>query len=149
MELLIDKKLNNGMHLSFYNDSRKVAGDRWLVVLKLETSVPLTEKMLDEISNSDECDFLLDKFNGNLSFVLERKRHFVDEKEVEGTLEDLMLLAENNWAEYLDRDDFAQQLFKKKLAEFEAQFLLEKQTRLNEAKVRDVEEPDDFSACFK
>jgi hypothetical protein len=149
MKLLTEKKLDNGMQLSFINGSRLVAGDRWLVVLKLLLTMPLAEEMLSEIARGEERSYLLEQFEGHLSFELERKKHFVDEKDVDSTLDDLIALAEANMVDYFGRQDYVQRLFNKKLQQYRERYALEQHLQQNDRVSSDVVEPDDFSACFK
>lgn len=149
MEFLRDKKLKNGVHLSFYNESRPVAGDRWLVVLKIVYTLPLSEIMVMEIEKCEDSKYYLDKFSDGLSLEIERKKHFVDALLVEDTLEELMSLAELNLMEYFSRQNFADRLFLKQIDLLNKEYLLQKQIQQNSALDDFVDEPADFSACFK
>ena len=149
METLREKKLNNGVQVSFYNGSRQVAGDRWEVLLKIVSTIPLLDSMIKQIAKNKDSKYYLEKFNGILSFELDRKRHFVDDHLVDDTLEELMDLAESNMIEYLNSPNFADKLFLKQMEQFKEQCLLERQVEQNEKVCENADEPDDFSACFK
>ena len=149
MQILRENILDNGLKLTFYNASKPVAGDRWLVELKILSKIPLSEKMISDIATNEACEFLLNKFDGELVFELERKVHFVDEKLVDETLEKLIELAQSNMVEYFGHPDFVERLFSKKMEELQQQYVLEENLKQNEKVPVDVDEPADFSACFK
>ena len=150
MKLLRDTKLDNGMHLAFYDDSKQVAGDRWLVVLKLVLTMPLEEDMLREFGTTEEGAYLLNKFEGKLSSEIERKKHFVDQNDVVEALDELMTQAESNMIDYLGRRDYVYGLFRKKLEQFRELYAQEMHFQQIEQGLSSEEnEPDDFSGCFK
>ena len=149
MDILREKNLDNRIQLSFYNCSKQLAGDRWLVVLKLVSTLPLSDQMLAELCKLEEKEYLLSKFEGVLSFELERKRNFVDENEVGDILVELMDQAEQNLLSYLTKPNFADHLFLKRVKEFKEELLIEQNSQVSSKLSFDDDEPADFSACFK
>ncbi|MFO7972037.1 MAG: hypothetical protein R6U40_09830 [Desulfobacterales bacterium] len=45
-------KLNNGMKLNFYDASRRLAGDRWLVSLIIRMEIPVVEALINDEGKS-------------------------------------------------------------------------------------------------
>lgn len=149
MEVLREEKLGNGVHLSFMNESRKIAGDRWEVVLKLVAEMPLTEAMFASMGDDEEGQYYRGEFSDVLRFELVRKRHFVDESEMGNVLDEIIGQAETNMMEYLSKEDFAAKVFEKQLRDLKERYCLEKQTHYQQQAVMESDEPLDFSGCFK
>ncbi len=88
-EKLVDKiKLKNGLTLELYDKSRRVAGDRWLVLFVASIAVEVKAKYVNdnpEISPEAVQDMLGEKVH----YTLEKKSHFVDESKKDAVFEKL------------------------------------------------------------
>jgi len=111
-ETLIKKTdLNNGLTLEFIDVSRKIAGDRYQVVLKTRMTVPVEEKWFPE--NDPALPILADiieKVGPAVDFEQKKERNFVDEKEKAAVFTDILAVAEDYGVRYLGHPDFPRKL---------------------------------------
>jgi len=115
-EKLIKKiELDNGLTLEFIDVSRKVAGDRYQVVLRTRVAVPVEEKWFpeDDPAQPGLAD-IIKKVGGAVEFVQKKERNFVDEKEKSAVLTDIIAVAEDYGIRYLGHPDFPRKLILKK-----------------------------------
>ena len=149
--LIDQKKLPNGMTVSFCDVSKKMAADRWLVKLKCEAALPLTESYFDRLS-LDDPDFLIflrERLGNNLSYVVTKERTFVDDKDkdkiCQGMLEDL----QESTVSYIGSSIFPQKLFESHFEKLKKEYDVKKEMGLLEEDDEDDDGPADFSACFQ
>lgn len=145
------EKLTNGITISYYDESKKIAGDRWVVKLRCQASVPLQQWMLDELKGDDEqTTFCRNYFDGQLLYETTKERNFVDEEQKTKTLEQLQKSFNDNALRYLAKEVFIRQLFVTEKIKCTEQYILQLNTSLL-PKVNDDDAPDlvDFSACFQ
>ena len=115
-ERLIKKiELNNGLTLEFIDVSRKVAGDRYQVVLKTRVAVPVEAKWFpeDDPAQPGLAD-IIKKVGPAVEFEQKKVRNFVDEKEMSAILTDIIAVAEDYGIRYLGHPDFPGKLILKK-----------------------------------
>ena len=56
-KLIKTMDLKNGMKLNFYDASRRLAGDRWLISLIIRMEIPVVEALInDEGTSKDSMD---------------------------------------------------------------------------------------------
>ena len=80
--------LENGMKLNFYDGSRKLAGDRWLVSLIIRMEIPVTEVSMNEGSESTKSvDEIKNVLGEKILFEQKRERIFVNETEKQAAIE--------------------------------------------------------------
>lgn len=145
------EKLTNGITLSYYDESKKIAGDRWLVKLRCQASIPLQEWMVDALSGDDrQCVFCREQFNGQLHHETITERNFIDDEEKDTVLMQLRNCFDDDALRYLAKEIFVRQLFTKKQKEcIELYHLQLKTSLLPEVGDEDGPDPVDFSACFQ
>ena len=127
-KILERKKLDNGMELILYDRSRITAGDRWQVDLQCETNIPIHESYWANIADEDP-QLLADtrKMLGEeLVFVINKKRNFIDDKERDTILQQMVEQVHENILEYLKRPDFPLQLFKKQYRDARQKVMIQK-----------------------
>ena len=99
--------LKNGLHLEFLDCSRKIAGDRWQVVMTVRLNIPV--KMLGPV-NDDHLDLNVDKvmsmIGENVRFEQKKERNFVDENQKEDVFNDLIDSFFYNSIDYVSNPDF-------------------------------------------
>ncbi|MBW2266237.1 MAG: hypothetical protein JRF28_08790 [Deltaproteobacteria bacterium] len=88
-ETLVDKiKLKNDLTLELYDKSRRVAGDRWLVLFVARMAVEVKAKYVN-----DNPEVSLEAVQGVLGekvhYALEKKSYFVDESKKDAVFEKL------------------------------------------------------------
>ncbi|MBW1841180.1 MAG: hypothetical protein JRF27_01800 [Deltaproteobacteria bacterium] len=109
-KLIKTMDLENNMRLNFYDDSRKLAGDRWLVSLMVRMEIPVSETLLPGDRQSvEEGEGPLGVLGEKVVFEQNRKRIFVDEDEKENVLRELIDRFQENTCHYLARESFPKQ----------------------------------------
>ncbi len=88
--LLDTTPLDNGLKLHFYDQSRPVAGDRWLVQLLIDLPISVDDSILQGLPASDPPfgDFL-DRFGPTIHYQVTKTRHFVPQEDTKAILADL------------------------------------------------------------
>ena len=118
-KVIEQQQLDNGIELILFDRSRVTAGDRWQVELKCEALVPIDGSYWDMMAQEDP-KLLPDirKILGEqLVFVATKQRNFVDAKEREAVLQEMVQQVYNSMLEYLKKPHFPQKFFKKKYRE--------------------------------
>lgn len=154
MEILEQRKLDNTMTVTVYDQSKKMAGDRWLIKIICEAELPVDEEFFARV---DEADLALqaevrEAMGGSLTFAVTKERTFVAESEREALVERMVAEIMTNMLDYLNRPDFPERLFARKYVEIREACATARHYRsLAEAEKDgdDDEGPADFSACFK
>ncbi len=112
--------LPNGLTVEFYDYSRKLAGDRWLVGLLVKIPMKVTRQ---DFEGFNEPDGLFEKFisqNGEeVSFQLKKERNFIDEKEKDEVFSQILENLKKHALSYMGHKDFSAGFKKKKIKEFE------------------------------
>jgi len=115
-EILIKKiDLNNGLTLEFIDVSRKVAGDRYQVMLKTRVVVPVEAKWFPEKDPAQPgLADIIKTVGPAVEFEQKKERNFVDEKEKSAVLKDILTVAEDFGTRYIGHPDFPKKLILKK-----------------------------------
>ena len=110
--------LKNGLTLEFMDESRKVAGDRYLVVLRTKVIVPVEAKWFPEKDPAQPAlEDILARVGAAVTFEQVKKRNFVDEREKPDVLEDIMAVAADYGVRYIGHPDFPRKLILKRYHE--------------------------------
>jgi len=99
--------LENGLMLELYDQSRKLAGDRWLVKLVAKINIPVDCLPTDEgkLGQVDINDF--NAACGNyFRYEQRRERNFVDGSQKDAVFHNLMTSFLNGLQRYLSHPDF-------------------------------------------
>ena len=100
-------ELSNGLKLDFYDTSRKLAGDRWYVGLIARIDIPLIDSLL---TNQHLSHYSVEEIRNTLGesvrFQQKRERHYIDEREKDDLLNDLMDSFIKRTLNYLSLPDF-------------------------------------------
>ncbi len=149
-KLVMEKKLPNGMRLSFFDDSKIMTGDRWLVKLRCQAMMPLTDRDFAALPQGDQellC-YLRERFAGNLTFSSVKERVFVDKKDLPEIIAELLETYEANALDYLASPCFPEKLFATRVEKLTREYQVKKELNLL-VEEEDDEGPADFSACFR
>jgi hypothetical protein len=141
------KLFPNGLTLTYIDESKKIAGDRWQIKIRCVASLPLNETMravLRELS-PEEQEFIHNELTDGLRHEQLWERQFVD-NEVKEQVMAKELERSTKLFPYLSQADFGEKLFNQRLSELRQAF---KQRPLPPDTASTIPEPDDFSACFK
>ena len=145
---LEDEKLANGIVVRFYDESRRVAGDRWQVTVRYDAVVSVSESFWSLVSDKPELIAEIRATLGTeivLTHVNERNFISVEEKAV--LVAEIISQARKNIFGYLADPGFPERFFKRRFKE--AREEIERKKR--EVYVPDneeIEEPVDFSHLF-
>jgi len=100
-------ELSNSLKLYFYDISRKLAGDRWYVGVNARIDIPLIDSL---ITNQHLSHFNIEEIRNALGesfrFQQKRERHYIDEREKDDLLNDLMESFIKRTLNYLSLPDF-------------------------------------------
>ena len=100
--------LPNGLLLELWDQSRPMAGDRWLISLLAKVEVPVLPEHFSTLDNGEQaCRDLLAAYGNPLVFTQEKIRHFVDEKDSKDVLAGLCQRFKDNLLSYLGNPRFA------------------------------------------
>lgn len=116
--LIETKTLANGLELSIYDASRKIAGDRWYVAMVARVAVPVCG--VDTVPVGEARQALGD----TVVFEQRRERNFIDDNERDAVFGDLCRIFSDGTGAYVAHADFPARFIKKKLAECLARKLL-------------------------
>ncbi len=152
MRVLASKELANGQELTFYDNSRRVAGDRWQLQL-----VGKVEMALDRVALAREVagqpglgEYIERELGGTLAFVVRRERNFVAEEDKERLLAEFQGELVANMAAYLAQPNFAAKFLVRRCLELGRSHALARQRQaLVEEESEEESGPADFSACFR
>jgi hypothetical protein len=148
-KIIVSHKLDNGLQVTIYDHCRLIAGDRWYVKISCEISGKYIQDECRGVLNDEQTQAFLEKYaDGVVTFTYTKDRNFVDDGVKEEILHDLVEQIEVSNLGYMAKDSFAENLLKKTMDEFILEFNVRKEIGLLGGD-EDVEEPDDFSACFK
>lgn len=151
MIFLEESTLANGLHLSFHDKSRPLAGDRWLVELCCTAVYPLTEELSAGLVEPDAGlrAAILGLLGGELEFTVQRTRQFVDEGEKNEILAALLAGVKEHMLAYFAKPDFPRRLFQDTCRKLREECRLEiLRSQVPEESAED-EGPADFSALFR
>ena len=110
------RELANGLTLEFWDESRKVVGDRWYVGVRAVVPVPLPGHQIDH-ATPEVMEFLRDAVGAYICFQLREEKNFVAEAEVDAFREEFKRVFLSNSLPYLSRPDFPSRFVSHKLRE--------------------------------
>ncbi len=145
---LEDEQLANGVVIRFYDESRRVAGDRWQVTVRYDVVVSVAETFWSLVNGEPELiEEIRAALGAEIVLTSVNERNFIPEEEKEALVAEIVSRARKNIFGYLADPEFPKCYFKscfKKARE-------EIERKKREAWVpdnEDVEEPVDFSHLF-
>ncbi len=119
-KMIEEIKLDNGLKVEFYDYSRKVAGDRWLIGLLVKIPMKVDRTDFSAFDNADE---LYEKFieqNGTeIAFQLHKERNFIDEREKAEVFGALLSNLKKHALGYMGHQAFSENFKRKKIQEFQ------------------------------
>ena len=116
---LVEKiDLPNNLVLEFYDYSRIVAGDRWLVGLLARIPIEISEEDFANRPKELYKDFL--KEQGTvIYFDLKKERNFIDEKEKDQVFNQMLNELKEYALSYMGHKSFAKGFIKRQIQAFE------------------------------
>ena len=117
-KLIKTMELKNGMKLNFYDVSRRLAGDRWLISLIIRMEIPVTEVSINGGEKSMESVDEIKKVLGEkVLFELKRERIFVADSEKQTVFEEIYDFFIDSVLGYLSNKAFPKRYVLKKYRE--------------------------------
>ncbi|MFO7964140.1 MAG: hypothetical protein R6U50_09490 [Desulfobacterales bacterium] len=113
-ERLIDSiELKNGLTVNLYDGSRKIAGDRWYVLVILRIAVPVTEKTVDEALMNASFGRVKRLIGESLLYETKMERHFIDKHEKSQMVANMARSLVLGASSYLSLDSFPKKFLAK------------------------------------
>jgi hypothetical protein len=123
---LVEKiDLPNNLVLEFYDYSRVVAGDRWLVGLLARIPIEISEKDFADRPQELYKDFLEER-GTVIYFELKKERNFIDEKEKDRILNQLLNELKEYSLSYMGHKSFAKGFIRRQIQVFEERWKWQK-----------------------
>jgi hypothetical protein len=117
-KLIKTMDLENGMQLNFYDNSRKLAGDRWLISLIVRMEIPVAEVSInDEGKSMESVDEIKKVLGEKVVFEQKRERIFVNESEKQAVFQELYDFFIDSVLGYLSNKAFPKRYVLKKYRE--------------------------------
>jgi len=145
---LEEEQLANGVVIRFYDESRRVAGDRWQVTVRYDVVVSVPETFWSLVSGEPELiEEIRAVLGAEIILTKVNERNFISAEEKEALIAEIVSRTRKNIFGYLADPEFPECYFKRCFKE--AREEIERKKR--EAWVPDnenIEEPVDFSHLF-
>jgi hypothetical protein len=108
-EKLIEKIiLSNGLILEIWDQSHRMAGDRWLVSLLARVEITISLEYFSTLDDGEKAYQDLVAAHGNsVVFTQEKVRHFVDERETKDVLTQFCQNLKDTLVAYVGNPKFA------------------------------------------
>ena len=117
-KLIKTMELKNGMTLNFYDASRPLSGDRWLISLIVRMEIPVGEVSINDGHKSIEIVNEIKKVLGEkVLFELKRERIFVGDSEKQTVFEEVYDFFIDSVLDYLSNKAFPKRYVLKKYRE--------------------------------
>jgi hypothetical protein len=112
--------LPNGLVLELLDQSRVMAGDRWLVSLLARIEVPISPEYFITMGHSEQAyRDLVSAYGDPLVFTQEKVRYFVDKKDYQEVLTGICQRLKDTLVPYLGNPKFASQFVLKKYGDLQ------------------------------
>ncbi len=148
MKHLGDEQLTNGVVVRFYDESRRVAGDRWQVTVRYDAVVSVSETFWSQVNGEPELiEQIRAAIGTEMVLTNVNERNFISAEEKEVLIAEIVSRARENIFGYLADPGFPQRFFKRCFKA--AREKIERKKREVYVPVdEDIEEPIDFSYLF-
>ncbi|MEW6518799.1 MAG: hypothetical protein AB1461_05245 [Thermodesulfobacteriota bacterium] len=148
-KILESMVLANGLKVMFYDLSKNIAADRWLIKVKCEAVLAVPDEWFDAVDDAEMASAMQQDCAQTVVHAVCRERNFIDEKDKDRILHELFKQLLANARTYMAGELFARKLFAKKVDEFKLKYLVQQQLG-RQVEVEDEDDgPADFSACFR
>lgn len=117
-KLLSRHPLNNGLTLEFWDLSRLMIGDRWIITLELRITIPINAANLPPDLLSHEAE-IVRVLGPEIVFSQRDERNFIAAKEFDASLEEMQARLLTLAPSYFGHPEFAGRLIRKRYAEFQ------------------------------
>jgi hypothetical protein len=147
-KIIEEKQLENGMTVSIIDNSKPIAGDRFVVRIKCQAKIPVTaslrEKSLQKLKESKPE--IINSMEKQLCFELLKERNFIGETELIQVKEEAIDQIKTNILDYINNPGFPEKLFLKEYGKKEEEAAIIIPPGNEETEEEDG--PADFSHLF-
>jgi len=117
--------LKNNLQLKFYDNSKKIAGDRWLVSLSARIKIPVDSTFKSLPDPDPGKEEILNLLGSEVLFEQKRDRFFIDEKKKDSVFNELCDYFLKSTINYISHPDFPKKYIMMKFKEKKNKNLLE------------------------
>jgi hypothetical protein len=128
-KLISRHTLDNGLTLEFWDLSRPMIGDRWLIILEARIAVAIGPATLPPELQGREAEVVLG-LGPEVSFTQRDERNFIDAKEFEATIQEMKHRLLTQVKPYLGHPQFAARFIGKRFGEYQQKQLWSSQQTL-------------------
>lgn len=108
-EILVETvELKNGLKLEIFDASRKIAGDRYQVVMSARIEIDVAEALASLAGAGADPEAAVAALGKKVVFEQKGERNFIDEKEKDAVFQSLCDACLDNAGKYFAHDDFAE-----------------------------------------
>ena len=145
---LEDEQLANGVVVRFYDESRRVAGDRWQVTVRYDAVVSVSETFWSLVSGKPELiEEIRAAIGAEIVLTNVNERNFISAEEKEALVAEMIRRARKNIFGYLADPGFPERYFKRCFKGVREE-IERKKREVWVLDNEDIEEPVDFSHLF-
>lgn len=117
-KLLSRHPLENGLTLEFWDLSRPMIGDRWIITLELRITIPINTASLPPDLQPQEAD-IVKALGAEIVFSQRDERNFIDIKEFEAAVNEMVARLLALAPSYYGHPEFGGRLIRKRYAEYQ------------------------------
>lgn len=145
------RQLANGKAITFHDNSRRIAGDRWQVRLEGKVELALDREALAAVVGGDPglAAYVEGELGAGLAFVVRRERNFVAAGEKERLMAEFQEELFATMAGYLAHPSFPGKFQARRCRELLAAYALAEEQNARGEESEEESGPADFSACFR
>lgn len=108
--------LENGLVLKLYDESKKIAADRWVVCLSAKIDIPVNG-LLFEKDQTVTADDIKEALGESVLFEQKRERNFIGDDQKDEVFKEVCVSFLSSSVSYLSHPDFAKKFVLKKFKE--------------------------------
>ena len=117
-KLLSRHPLDNGLTIEFWDLSRPMIGDRWIITLELRITIPINAVNLPADLQAREGE-ISKALGAEIVFSQRDERNFIDIKDFDATVKEMMTRLLTMAPSYYGHPEFGGRLIRKRYAEFQ------------------------------
>ncbi|MFI5331263.1 MAG: hypothetical protein ACHQ2F_09570 [Desulfobaccales bacterium] len=117
-KLLSRHPLDNGLTIEFWDLSRPMIGDRWIITLELRITILIDAANLPPDLQAQEAD-IIKALGAEIVFSQRDERNFIDIKEFDAAMNEMVTRLLTLAPSYFGHPEFAGRLIRKRYAEFQ------------------------------
>jgi hypothetical protein len=117
-KLLSRHPLGNGLTIEFWDLSRPMIGDRWIITLELRIAIPINAAKLPPDLQAQEAE-IVKALGAEIVFSQRDERNFIDIKEFDAAMNEMVTRLLALAPSYYGHPEFGGRLIRKRYGEFQ------------------------------